>query len=73
MGGDLSLSLPIIPEVELWVGNRSLTFRAMPVYEPIYQTLVALDGVLGSEIWSTGRVRIDAMNGLFEVMDNFSQ
>jgi len=69
MGGDLSLSLPIIPELELWVGHRSLIFRAMAVYEPIYQTLVALDGVLGSEIWSSGRIRMDATNGLFEVMD----
>jgi hypothetical protein len=73
MGGDLSLSLPIIPELELWVGNRSLIFREMPVYEPIYQTLVALDGVLGSEIWSTGRIRVDATNGLFEIIDRSSR
>jgi hypothetical protein len=72
MGGAVSLSLPIIPELELWVGHRSLTFREMAVYEPIYQTLVALDGVLGSEIWSSGRIRLDATNGLFEVMDRSS-
>ena len=72
MGGAVSLSLPIIPELELWVGHRALTFREMAVYEPIYQTLVALDGVLGSEIWSSGRIRLDATNGLFEVMDRSS-
>ncbi|GAC1412932.1 MAG: hypothetical protein NVSMB53_10130 [Gemmatimonadaceae bacterium] len=50
-----------------------MIFRAMAVYEPIYQTLVALDGVLGSEISNAGRMGIDATNGLFEVLNRSSQ
>jgi hypothetical protein len=44
-----------------------IMFKGAMVHSPVYQVLAALDGVLGGDIWNSGIVRIDMVNGIFAV------
>jgi len=57
----------IVPNMSLMVAGRSFRLQSMMVYNPSTSSLINCDGILGSDIARFGRIRIDAMNGLFSV------
>jgi hypothetical protein len=57
--------VPVIPDMPLVVGERRLHFRNLVVTAPRRITFMNLDGVLGSDIGRSARLRIDMTNGLF--------
>ena len=67
LAGIASLQAPIVHELKLTVRNHPLFLRELVIYVPVYRTLVALDGVLGSDVARAGVVRMDATNGIFSV------
>jgi hypothetical protein len=54
-----------VDEMGMTLAGQRLVFRKVLVYAPAVATLIPLDGVLGSDIGTSGIVRIDATNGLF--------
>ena len=67
LGGEISMRAPVLSYLRVRLGGVSIFFRGAVVRAPVYQVLVALDGVLGGDIWRTGAVRIDVTNGVFAV------
>ncbi|MBA3342358.1 MAG: clan AA aspartic protease [Gemmatimonadaceae bacterium] len=66
-GGTQTVRGRFIDEIRLLLAGQPLLFRKLFVFVPAYATFVALDGILGSDIGKSGRVRIDATNGLFRI------
>jgi len=62
-----SLQAAIVRQLNLSVRDRPLYLRDLVIYAPVFQTLVALDGVLGSDVLKLGIVRLDATNGVFSI------
>jgi hypothetical protein len=67
LGGEVSLRAPVLPDLRVNVRGFPIMFRGAMVHAPVYQVLAALDGVLGGDIWNSGIVRIDMVNGIFSV------
>ena len=67
LGGEISMRAPVLSYLRVRLRGISIFFRGAVVRAPVYQVLVALDGVLGGDIWKTGAVRIDVTNGVFAV------
>lgn len=67
LGGALSVRAPILSDLRLGLRGFRIIVRGVLVRAPVYQVLVALDGVLGGDIWTAGVVRIDVTNGVFAV------
>ena len=67
LGGEISMRAPVLSYLRVRLRGVSIFFRGAVVRAPVYQVLVALDGVLGGDIWKTGAVRIDVTNGVFAV------
>lgn len=49
------------------VGGKSLRLEDVVVYGPVSSSLIACDGILGSDLARFGAIRIDATNGIFAV------
>jgi predicted aspartyl protease len=67
LGGEVSLRAPVLPDLRVMVRGFPIMFKGAMVHSPVYQVLAALDGVLGGDIWNSGIVRIDMVNGIFAV------
>jgi hypothetical protein len=67
LGGELSVRAPVLSDLRLRLRGFRIVVRSVFVRAPVYQVLVALDGVLGGDIWSAGIVRMDVTNGVFAV------
>ena len=67
LAGVASLQAAIVRQLNLSVRDRPLYLRDLVIYAPVFQTLVALDGVLGSDVLKLGIVRLDATNGVFSI------
>jgi clan AA aspartic protease (TIGR02281 family) len=67
LGGELSVRAPVLSDLRLRLRGFRIVVRSVFVRAPVYQVLVALDGVLGGDIWSAGVVRMDVTNGVFAV------
>jgi predicted aspartyl protease len=67
LGGEISLRAPVLPDLRVLVRGFPILFKGAVVRAPVYQVLASLDGVLGGDIWNSGRVRIDMTNGIFAV------
>jgi predicted aspartyl protease len=66
-GGERRHVVPVLPDLPLVVGVRWLHFRNIIVTEPRKLTFLNLDGVLGSDIARSGKIRIDMTNGIFSL------
>jgi hypothetical protein len=67
LGGEISLRAPVLPDLRVLVRGFPILFKGAVVRAPVYQVLASLDGVLGGDVWSSGIVRIDMTNGIFEI------
>jgi len=67
LGGELTTRAPVLQDLRVRLRGYPMIFRGAAVRAPVFQLLVALDGVLGGDIWSAGQVRIDITNGVFSV------
>jgi len=67
LGGEISLRAPVLPDLKVLVRGFPILFKGAVVRAPVYQVLASLDGVLGGDVWSSGIVRIDMTNGVFEI------
>ena len=66
-GGVKTESGLVIPSVHLFLGNVSLSFQRIFLYDANYPTIFNLDGTLGSDAGRGGTLRIDMTNGRLEV------
>jgi predicted aspartyl protease len=57
----------MIPSLSLDIAGRSIRLEDVIVYGPTYSSLIACDGVLGSDVAEHGVIKIDATNGIFSV------
>ena len=67
LGGEISLRTAVLPDLRVSVRGHPIIFRGAVVRAPVYQVLASLDGVLGSDVWNSGIVRMDMTNGIFTV------
>ena len=54
-----------VDELRATMGGQPILMRRLMVFAPAFSSFVSLDGILGSDVWKGGVVRIDATNGLF--------
>ena len=66
-GGTKTESGIVIPSVHLFLGDVSLSFQRIFLYQANYPTIFNLDGTLGSDAGRGGTLRIDMTNGRLEV------
>ncbi len=62
-GGFQKSDVIVIPDLNLMVDNYELSFRNISTSDHVY----APDGLLGNDIMDNNRIRIDFMNGIFEL------
>jgi clan AA aspartic protease (TIGR02281 family) len=67
LGGEIVMRAPVLSEFRVRLRGFPLIVRGALVRAPVYQVLVALDGVMGGDIWNAGIVRLDITNGVFAV------
>ena len=54
-----------VDELRATMGGQPILLRKLMVFAPAFASFVSLDGILGSDVWKSGLVRIDATNGIF--------
>jgi predicted aspartyl protease len=59
----------VVPGLTLDVAGRLLRLESVIVYGPDSSGLINCDGILGSDIAQFGKIRIDATNGMFSVVE----
>lgn len=59
----------VVPNLMLNVGGSSVPLESIPVYGPAYSGLINCDGILGSDVARSGKIRIDATNGVFSLYE----
>lgn len=57
----------VVPFLTVKVAGKSLRLEDVVVYGPVASSLIACDGILGSDLARFGAIRIDATNGIFAV------
>ncbi len=67
LGGEVLMRAPVLSELRVRLRGFPIVVRGALVRAPVYQVLVALDGVMGGDIWNAGVVRMDVTNGVFAV------
>jgi predicted aspartyl protease len=66
-GGLEKIESKIIPDLTLILSGYALHFRDIGTDPKIYGVFIRLDGTLGSNIAKNGQIRIDYLNGRFEL------
>ena len=66
-GGFEKIESEIIPELTLILNGYSLHFNDIGTRPGKRAVFVKLDGVLGSDVFKNGRVKIDYLNGMLEI------
>ena len=57
-----------VDEVKATMAGQPLVLRRLLVFAPAVSSFVSLDGILGGDIGRGGVVRIDATNGIFQLL-----
>jgi hypothetical protein len=60
----------VIPKISFILDNYMLNFKNMNSGIDKNDKFFVLDGVMGSDIGKNGKIRIDALNGIFEIEKN---
>lgn len=66
-GGFEKIESKIIPELTLILNGYGLHFNNIGTHPAKGSVFVKLDGVLGSDVFKNGRVKIDYLNGILEI------
>ncbi|MCK4542518.1 MAG: aspartyl protease family protein [Spirochaetales bacterium] len=66
-GGLEKIESKIIPELTLILNGYGLHFNDIGTQPGSFPVFVKLDGILGSDVLKNGRVKIDYLNGIFEI------
>lgn len=66
-GGDTTMTVRTIPDLELSIRKRSFTLQEIAVHPPQRLTFLQLDGVIGMDTAAGLTMRIDMTNGLFGI------
>jgi gag-polyprotein putative aspartyl protease len=71
-GGWEKVDSKVLPELSLFLNEYQLTFKNIGTRPARLDEFVELDGVLGSDVFENGKIRIDYRNGIFDlVMPDF--
>jgi len=57
----------VVPFLSIKIAGKSLRLEDVVVYGPVSSSLIACDGILGSDVGRFGAIRIDATNGIFSI------
>lgn len=67
VGGLEKIESKIIPELTLVLNGYGLHFNDIGTQPGRSAVFIKLDGILGSDVFKNGRVKIDCLNGMFEI------